>query len=159
MFFHLLQTFDLPYGPPLAPLQQNHIFLVLGMPGQDTLLQMEPHKGRVEGVKHLPYSAGHPSSSAAQDTADIPGCNNTLLAYEKIFIYQNSEVFLSRATLSEFFSHFVLIWDCLHQVHTNLDMDILNLTPRWDEVLICLSVGRLYRGIYISWIDGLRLII
>jgi len=32
----------------------------------------------------------------------------------------------------------------------------LQMTPDWVEVSICLRVGRLCRGIWTGWIDGLR---
>ena len=32
----------------------------------------------------------------------------------------------------------------------------LQMTPNPTGVLICLRVGRLYRGIWTGWIDGLR---
>ena len=32
----------------------------------------------------------------------------------------------------------------------------LQVTPNWEEVLICLAVGRPYRGIWTGWITGLR---
>ena len=32
----------------------------------------------------------------------------------------------------------------------------LQMTPSWLEVLICLSVARPYRGIWIGWIAGLK---
>jgi len=38
-------------------------------PGLDTVLQMRPHEGRIEGDNLFPHSAGHPSSDAAQDKA------------------------------------------------------------------------------------------
>ena len=49
-------------GPPLDPLEQFHIFPVLGAPDLDAVLQMEPHKGRGEKENHLPVPAGHLSS-------------------------------------------------------------------------------------------------
>ncbi|GAB0209146.1 mitochondrial enolase superfamily member 1 [Grus japonensis] len=35
----------------------------------------------------------------------------------------------------------------------------LQMTPSWAGVLICLRVGRLYRGIWTGWINGLRPIV
>ncbi len=55
----VLQPSDRLCGPPLHPLEQLHIFLVLWAPDLDTILQRGPH--RVEGDNHLPLSAGHPS--------------------------------------------------------------------------------------------------
>jgi len=33
---------------------------------------------------------------------------------------------------------------------------VLNETPNWEEVSVCLRIGRLYRGSWIGWINGLR---
>jgi len=32
----------------------------------------------------------------------------------------------------------------------------LQMTPSWEDVLICLGIGRPYRGIWTGWITGLR---
>ena len=32
----------------------------------------------------------------------------------------------------------------------------LQMIPSWQEMFICLGVGRPYRGIWIGWIAGLR---
>ena len=32
----------------------------------------------------------------------------------------------------------------------------LQMTPGWEEVLICLGVGRPYRGIWAGWVAGLK---
>lgn len=32
----------------------------------------------------------------------------------------------------------------------------LQTTPSWEEVSICLGVGRTYRGIWTGWIDGIK---
>jgi len=42
----LLQPSDHLSGPPLDPLQELHVLLVLGVPGLDSVLQMRPRKGR-----------------------------------------------------------------------------------------------------------------
>jgi len=41
-------------GPPLDPLQELHIFPVLGDPGLDAVLQMGPQKSQVEGESRIP---------------------------------------------------------------------------------------------------------
>lgn len=45
----------------MIPLQQLHIFPVLWTPDLDMVLQMGPHKGRVEGDNPLFLPVGHPS--------------------------------------------------------------------------------------------------
>ena len=47
-----LQPSDHLCGPPMNPLQQRRIFLVLEAPDLDTVFQMGPHKGWVEGDHH-----------------------------------------------------------------------------------------------------------
>ena len=56
----LLQPSGHLSDPPLDPLQQLSVFLILGAPYLDTVLQMGPHKSRIEGDNHLPLPAGHP---------------------------------------------------------------------------------------------------
>ena len=51
-------------------------FLCWGPPDLDTVLQMGPHEGRVEGDKG---PAGHPSSDGTQDTTGVLGCKCTWL--------------------------------------------------------------------------------
>ena len=47
---HSKGAFDHLHGPPLDLLQKLHIFLVLGAPDLDAVLQLGPHKGRVRGT-------------------------------------------------------------------------------------------------------------
>jgi len=55
----VLQPSDHLHCPPLDPLQKPHIFPMLGAPGMDTVLQLGPHKGRVERDNHFPLPPGH----------------------------------------------------------------------------------------------------
>jgi len=55
-------------GPPLDPLQQVHVLLVLGAPELDTGFEVGSHQSRAEGRNHLPRPAGHSAFDAAQDT-------------------------------------------------------------------------------------------
>jgi len=86
--------------PPLDLLQQLHIFLVLGAPGLDPVLQLGPHNVRAERDKHLPLPAGHPSLDAAQDTAGLLDCKCTLLAPVDFLIHRNPQALLLRNALS-----------------------------------------------------------
>ena len=45
----VLQPSDHLHGPPLDPLQQLHVLLVLGAPELDAVLQVGSHESRVEG--------------------------------------------------------------------------------------------------------------
>ena len=62
LFFigEVLQPSDHLHGPPLDLLQQFLILLVLGALGLNALLQMGPHKGRVDADNPLPHPAVHP---------------------------------------------------------------------------------------------------
>ena len=53
----VLQPSDHSCSPPLDPLQQLHIHLVLRAPGLETALQMGPNRGRAEGHNHLRHPA------------------------------------------------------------------------------------------------------
>jgi len=99
----VLQPSDYLCDPPLDPLQQLHIPLGPGAPGLHTVLQMGPHKGRVQG--HNP--AGHSFCVAAQRTIGFraAGAHCWLMLY----IYQNPHVLLSTSALKEFFSQSVRI--------------------------------------------------
>ena len=77
---------------------------MLEVPDLDTVLQMRPHKGRVEGDNHFPVPADHCSSDGIQDTICFLDCKCTLLAHIKFFISQDTWVLLSRATFKELFS-------------------------------------------------------
>jgi len=59
------------------------------------------------GGQPPPSPCYHPSFDAAQDTVGLLGCTQTVLAHIQLFIHQNSQVFLCRAVLSEFFSQSV----------------------------------------------------
>ena len=93
----MLQPSDYLLGPPLGPLQQPHIFLVLQAPGLDVILQMGPHEGR----------AGLSSFVAAQDTVGLSGCKPMLLVHAQLFIHSDLQVLLCRVALSELFSQSV----------------------------------------------------
>ena len=59
---------------------------------------MGPHKGRAERDNHLPVLTGHPSADVTQDTICFLSCKSTLLAHVKLFIHQDPQVLLCRAT-------------------------------------------------------------
>ncbi|XP_072203490.1 multidrug resistance-associated protein 1-like isoform X2 [Excalfactoria chinensis] len=50
----------------------------MGAPDLEAVLQMGPHKHKLERDNHLPVPAGHPSSVGAQDTTGLPRCNNII---------------------------------------------------------------------------------
>ncbi|KAK4822933.1 hypothetical protein QYF61_023433 [Mycteria americana] len=96
-------------GPPLDPLQQLHVLLVLRAPELDAVLQVGSHQSRAEGQNHLPRPAGHASFDAAQDTVGLLGCECTLMAHVQLFTHQYPQVLLSRAALNPFIPQPVLI--------------------------------------------------
>ncbi|KAK4824658.1 hypothetical protein QYF61_017031 [Mycteria americana] len=95
----VLQPSDHFCGPPLDPLQQLHVLLVLRAPELDAVLQVGSQQSRVEGQNHLPRPAGHASFDAAQDTVGLLGCKRTLSAHVQLFIHQYPQVLFRRAAL------------------------------------------------------------
>jgi len=65
-------------GPPLDPLQQVHVFLVLGTPELDAVLQVGCQKSKVKRKNSLPLYARHASFYTAQDTIGFLGCHHVL---------------------------------------------------------------------------------
>lgn len=108
----VLQTSDHLSGALLDPLEQLCIFFVLGSLSLDIVLQVGPHKDRVEENNHLLLPAGLPSFDAVQSTVELPGC--MLMGHVQLFVHQNSQAFLHRATLNGFFSQ------CIHIPGTTL---------------------------------------
>jgi len=88
--------------PPLDPLQQLHILLVLGAPELDAGLQVGSHKSGAEGQNPLPCPAGHAAGDAAQDTVGLLGCRCTLVGHVELLVNQHPQVLLIRATLTPF---------------------------------------------------------
>ncbi|KAK4815207.1 hypothetical protein QYF61_021826 [Mycteria americana] len=95
----VLQPSDHVCGPPLDPLQQLHVLLVLRTPELDTALQVRSHQSRAEGQNHLPRPAGHAALDAAQDTVGLLGCEHTLSARVQLFVHRYPQVLLRRAAL------------------------------------------------------------
>ncbi|KAK4824675.1 LOW QUALITY PROTEIN: hypothetical protein QYF61_017255 [Mycteria americana] len=95
----VLQPSDHSLGPPLDPLQQVHVLLVLRAPELDAVLQVGSHQSRAEGQNHLPRPAGHASFDAAQDMVGLLGCERTLLAHDQLFVHQYPRVLFHRAAL------------------------------------------------------------
>ena len=67
----VLQPSDQLCGPPLDPLQQLHVLLVLRAPELDVGLQVGSHQSRAERQNPLPRPAGHVAFDSAQD---MVGC-------------------------------------------------------------------------------------
>ncbi|KAK4828837.1 hypothetical protein QYF61_000894 [Mycteria americana] len=95
----VLQPSDHFCGPPLDPLQQLHVLLVLKTPELDAVLQVGSHQSRVEGQNHLPRPAGHAAFDAAQDMVGLLGCERTLSAHVQLFVHLCPQVLFRRAAL------------------------------------------------------------
>ena len=96
-------------GLPLDTFQELCIFVLLGAPGLDAVLQRGPQKSQIEGDDHLPLPAGHPLFNAAQNTIGLLGLKHTLLAHFQLLVHQDPQVLLCRAALKEFFSQSIVI--------------------------------------------------
>ena len=70
----VLKPSDYLYGPPLHPLQQLHILLVLGAAELDAVLWEGSHESRIE------------KQDATQSTVDLLGWEHTLLSPVEPFI-------------------------------------------------------------------------
>jgi len=70
----VLQPSDHLHGPPIDPLLQLQVVLVLVTPELDTVLQAGSHQSSVDGKDHLPQPAGHAALDATQDTVGFLGC-------------------------------------------------------------------------------------
>jgi len=105
----VLQPSDHLCGPPLDLLQQLHVLLVLGSPELHAGLQVRSHQRGAEGQNPLTCPAGHTSLDAAHDIVGLLGCECTLVAHSKLFIYQYPQVLLGRAALNPFTPQPVLI--------------------------------------------------
>ncbi|XP_048803588.1 uncharacterized protein LOC125694433 [Lagopus muta] len=93
----VLQPPDHLSRPPLDPFQNLYVFLVLRAPQLDTVLQVGPHKSRVERDNHLPVPAGHPSPDGAQDPICLSSCQSALLAPVKSLVHQDPSSLSSQA--------------------------------------------------------------
>jgi len=74
--------------PSSAPTPKLYIFPELGAPGLDVVLQVGPHKCRLEENNHLPCSPGHPSADAAQDTVSLLDSKSTPLAHVWLSVHR-----------------------------------------------------------------------
>ncbi|KAK4818851.1 LOW QUALITY PROTEIN: hypothetical protein QYF61_020070 [Mycteria americana] len=126
-----LQPSDHFCGPPLDPLQQLHVLLVLRAPELDAVLQVRSHQSRVEGQNHLPRPAGHASFDAAQDTVGLLGCERTLLAHVQLFVHQYPQVLFRRAALAHIIPQPVLK---------------LRIAPTQDPALGLIEVHKVHTG-------------
>ena len=98
----VLQPSDRSHCPPLDPLQQLQVILLLGGPRPRYSISGFASNGRVEGENHLPLPSGHSSFDAAQDRIGLQVCKITLPAPVQLFLHQDLQVLLHRAAIKEF---------------------------------------------------------
>jgi len=95
----MIQGLNHPCGPLLDSLQKFFVlFIELGSPELDAVLQMWPHQGRVEGEDHLP---GHILFNTPQDTIGLLGHKGTLLAHDRLTVHQDTQVLLHRVPFQQ----------------------------------------------------------
>jgi len=105
----VLQPLDNFYSPPLDPLQQLHVLLVLRAPELNALLQVGSHQSGVEWQNHFPWPAGHPALDAAQYVFGFLDCKCTFSAHVQLFNPHYSQVLLGTAVLNPFIPKPVVI--------------------------------------------------
>jgi len=81
-------------------LQQLHVLLVLGAPELDAGLSGGVSAERGRGAESPPSTCAHAAGDAAQGTADLLGCERTLVAHVQLFIQQYAQVLLGGAALN-----------------------------------------------------------
>jgi len=67
----------------------------------DTVLQMGPHQGSVEGKENLPRPAGHNPLDASQNPVSFLGNQGTLLAHGQPVVHQDTQGPFHRAALQQ----------------------------------------------------------
>ncbi|KAK1197855.1 CFTR regulator, partial [Pygoscelis papua] len=77
----VLQTPHQPRCPSLDTFQHLNVLLVVRGPKLNTVFEVRPHQGRVQGHDHFPTPAGHTISDTGQDAIGLLGRLGTLLAH------------------------------------------------------------------------------
>ncbi|KAK4831745.1 hypothetical protein QYF61_018943 [Mycteria americana] len=128
-------------GPLADPFQQVHVFLKLGTPELNTVLQVGSHESGAEGQNHVPRPAGHTSFEAAQDTIGFLGCEHTSPALTQFFIHQYLQVLLRRAALNPLIAQPVsMVGIALTQVQ-NLALGLVELHELYMLSMMLYGVG------------------
>ena len=79
--------------PPSGLTPGDPCLFLLGSPELDTVLQVRPDQGRVEGKDHLPWPAGHTPFNIPQNSTGLTGHKGTLQAYGQPVIHQDPRSF------------------------------------------------------------------
>ena len=88
----VLQTAHQLCCPPLDMLQGFDVFLTVRGPKLDTVLEVQPHQGCLQGDDNLPAPAGHTISNTGQDGIGLLGHLGTLSAHIQPSINQHLQV-------------------------------------------------------------------
>ena len=62
-------------------IQGLNVILAVRGPKLNTVLELQPHQGRVQKDDHFPAPAGNTNSDTRQDATGLPGYTGTLLAH------------------------------------------------------------------------------
>ncbi|KAK4811103.1 hypothetical protein QYF61_016389 [Mycteria americana] len=99
----VLQTLHQLPCPSLDTLQHLNIPLVVGGPKLNTVFEVWPHQGRVQGHDHFPSPAGHAIFDTSQDAIGFLGHLGTLLAHIQAAVNQHPQVLLCLAAFQPLF--------------------------------------------------------
>ncbi|KAF1556984.1 Collagen alpha-1(XXI) chain, partial [Eudyptula minor] len=99
----VLQTLPQPCCPSLDTLQHLNVLLVVRGPKLNTVLEVWPHQGQVQGHNHFPAPAGHTVSDTGQDAIDLLGRLGTLPAHIHPAVDQHPQVLFRQAAFQPLF--------------------------------------------------------
>ncbi|KAK4806839.1 hypothetical protein QYF61_005635 [Mycteria americana] len=72
-------------------------------PKLNTVFEVRPHQGRVQGHDHFPSPAGHAISDTSQDAIGLLGHLGTLLAHIQAAVNQHAQVLFCQAAFQPLF--------------------------------------------------------
>ncbi|KAK4819037.1 hypothetical protein QYF61_024402 [Mycteria americana] len=99
----LLQTLHQLRCPSLDSLQHLNVSLVVGGPKLNTVFEVRPHQGQVQGHDHFPSPAGHTIFDTGQDAIGFLGHLGTLLAHIQAAVNQHPQVLFRWAAFQPLF--------------------------------------------------------
>ncbi|KAK4806930.1 hypothetical protein QYF61_012651 [Mycteria americana] len=99
----LLQTLHQLCCPSLHTLQHLNVSLVVRGPKWNTVFEVQPHQGQVQGHNHFPSPAGHAISDTSQDAIGFLGHLGTLLAHIQAAVNQHPQVLFCLAAFQPLF--------------------------------------------------------
>ncbi|KAK4828130.1 hypothetical protein QYF61_023928 [Mycteria americana] len=99
----VLQTLHQLRCPSLDTLQHLNVPLVVRSPELNTVFEVRPHQGRVQGHDHFPSPAGHTIFDTSRDAIGLLGHLGTLLAHIQLAVNQHSQVISHQAAFQPLF--------------------------------------------------------